>query len=90
MEMHDFIEIIMDEFGCDINEAEKAFNYANEKMKEVNPDLSLPEQIDEYLGNFGLDFKKKDFLKEKIFALDAVLELEEAFRKGIQISKALE
>ena len=90
MEMHNFIEIMIDEFGCDKNEAEKALNYANEKMKEVSPDLSIPEQIDEYLGKFGLDQEKKDFFKDKIFALDANLEVEEVFRKGIQFSKEYE
>ena len=50
MEMHNFIEIIMDEFGCDKNFAEKVFNYVYEKTKEVSPDLSLTEQVDEYLG----------------------------------------
>ena len=67
MEMHNFIEIMIDEFGCDKNEAEKALNYANEKMKEVSPDLCLPEQIDEYLGKFEIEQEKKNFLKEKIF-----------------------
>ena len=90
MEMHNFIEIMIDEFGCDKNEAEKALNYANEKMKEVSPDLSIPEQIDEYLGKFGLDQEKKDFFKDKNFALDANLEVEEVFRKGIQFSKEYE
>ena len=90
MEMHNFIEIMIDEFGCDKNEAEKALNYGNEKMKEVSPDLSIPEQIDEYLGKFGLDQEKKDFFKDKIFALDANLEVEEVFRKGIQFSKEYE
>ena len=50
MEMHNFIEIVMDEFGFDKNVAEKVFNYAYEKTKEVSPDLSLTEQVDEYLG----------------------------------------
>ena len=92
MEMHNFIEIMIDEFGCDKNEAEKALNYANEKMKEVSPDLSLPEQIDEYFGKFvELEQEQKDFLKERIFAIDTTnLESEEAFRKGIQIWKEYE
>ena len=91
MEMTNFIEILMDEFGFAKNVAEKAFIYANEKMKEVSPDLSLPEQIDDYLGKFGLDQEKKDFFKDKMFSLDlTTLEVEEAFRKGIQFSKEYE
>ena len=92
MEMHNFIETIMDEFGWDKNFAEKVFNYANEKMKEVSPDLCLPEQIDEYLGKFEIEQEKKNFLKEKISSFDlTTLEVEEeAFRKGIQFSKEYE
>ena len=65
--MPNFIEILMDEFGCAKNIAEKAFIFANEKMKEVSPDLSLPEQIDEYLGKFGLEQEKKDFFERRNF-----------------------
>ena len=92
MEMHNFIEIMIDEFGCDKKEAEKALNYANEKMKEVSPDLSIPEQIDEYLGKFDeYEQEQKDFLKERILSVIGTNpeSAEEAFREGIRISKEL-
>ena len=52
----------MDEIGCDKNEAEKALLKANEKIKEVNTDLSVSEWLDECLGKIGMEPEKKNFL----------------------------
>ena len=54
-------------------------------MEEVNPDLSFSEWLDEFLGKNGIEPDKKNFFKEKIFAIDPTLNYEELFRKGIHI-----
>ena len=81
---------MIDEYGCDKNVAEEAFIYAYEKIKDVSPYLSLPEQIDEYLGKFDeYEQEQKDFLKERILSVIGTNpeSAEEAFREGIRISK---
>ena len=81
---------MIDEYGCDKNVAEEAFIYAYEKIKDVSPYLSLPEQIDEYLGKFDeYEQEQKDFLKERILSVIGANpeSAEEAFREGIRISK---
>ena len=51
----------MDEISCDENEAEKALLESNEKMEEMNPDLSFSEWLDEFLGKIGVEPEKNNF-----------------------------